>query len=208
MGTELTAKKWWLAWVLLTVVVAPAAWAEIIINVGRHQLLADTVAQEIELFVQATEGEQVQGLNLNVQIADGGPDAGGQETGPLITDIDIVTGTIFGANFTEVVNPEAQANLNFKQFEIRTTTTGQGRVFANGLLATLTIDTTGFFEGSFALRLSDTLNGATDFAGVAVTVTDGTIDVGAPIPEPTSWAILLAGTLIGLTRRRRIGVRH
>ena len=78
---------------------------------------------------------------------------------------------------------------------------------AQGRLATLMIDTTGFFGGTWNLSLSDVLPGLgpydTNFAPTSATISNGSITV---VPEPGTLAVLsTAGValLIGLTWRRR-----
>ena len=86
------------------------------------------------------------------------------------------------------------------QVWIQSTTTAEGTATADGLLATLTIDTTGFLDGSFDLSLGNTLDGATDFAGLPADITDGSIRI---IPEPTALVLLLlgcAGVVLGVRR--------
>jgi hypothetical protein len=55
-------------------------------------------------------------------------------------------------------------------------------VSAEGLLATVTIDTTGFERGSWSLVMSNTVNGSTDFAGLTSTIVDGLIIL------PRTWS--------------------
>jgi hypothetical protein len=141
------------------------------ITVGEHVLAADTPGQSIKLKV--TGGTPVQGLNFNAQIGDGGPVVGGSAAGPVITATDVLTGTIFAANNT------GQRDLgSLPQLTMAATTTRVGAVQAEGLLVTLTVDTTGFASGRWSLSLSNTFNGATDFAGVAAAISDGFIEVG------------------------------
>ncbi len=175
--------------------------ASILIDVGNFPLLPNTAGQEI--VIEVSGGDLVQGLNFNAQIGDGGVDLGGVTVGPSIEDIDILAGTIFDGNNTGAVDPELLGGVDFPLVEFRTTTTNNGTVAAAGLLATLTIDTTGFFSGEFPLILSATLNGPTDFAGVSATITDGTITI---VPEPSSFIMALVGAIAGLgcaTLRRR-----
>ncbi len=148
-----------------------------VVLVGDHQLVADTPGQTIQLFVSG--GDAVQGMNLYVQIADGGPEApGGSIDGPEITAVDTITGTIFDGNNTGMVDlDESGAADIFPQFEGIAITTAAGTVAADGLLATVTIDTTGFVEDTFALIISDTLNGPSDFATRSIAAVDGTIEV-------------------------------
>lgn len=175
--------------------------AEIIINVGDFQLFPDTPGQEIEILVSG--GDPVEGLNFNVQIGDGGVDLGGTTVGPSVADIDILTGTIFDGNHTGFVDPEAVAGVDFPLVEIRTTTTNMDTVAADGLLATLWIDTTDIHSGVFPLILGDQLNMATNFAGLPATITDGTITI---VPEPSSLVLALLGVIVavGFAARRQL----
>jgi hypothetical protein len=163
------------------------------IVVGDHPLLPNKANQTIQISV--TEGDAVQGLNLYLQIADGGTLAGGSVNGPTITSVDILSNTIFSDNNTGVRNPGS-----LPQVAARVTTTSAGTVNAEGLLATLTIDTTGFTDGSWSLNLNDTLNGPTDFAGVPVVTYDGSIFI-AEVPEPMS--LLPLAMVVGLLRQKQ-----
>jgi hypothetical protein len=142
--------------------------------------------------IRVTGGDAVEGLNLRVQVADGGthPQAGGTVDGPKITGVDLITDTIFAGNTT------GQGDLlRLPQIWVQTTTTASGSAVADGLLARLTLDTTGFFEGSFGLSLGDTKDGPTDFAGVPIDISDGSLTV--VVPEPGSWALCIGG-IVGL----------
>jgi len=149
-----------------------------VIDVGHHVLLPDTPGQTFQ--VSVTGGDLVQGLNFNLQVADGGPEWGGVIDGPAIEALDILTGTIFDGNNTGTVDldggPPSGSDIA-PQYEGRSTTTDSGSVPASGLLATVTIDTTGFSSGTWDLFLSNTLNGPTDFAGLPASITDGSIRV-------------------------------
>lgn len=145
------------------------------IVVGTHTLEPNTPGQTISLYV--TGGWPVQGLNFNLQIADGGPAAGGVISGPAITAVDLLTGTIFAADNTgmRLDAPDPAGDDPVPQHTYRGTSTAAGTVAADGLLAMVTIDTTGFERGAWSLTISDTVNGATDFAGVEATILDGAI---------------------------------
>lgn len=145
--------------------------ADLVIDVGDIELAPKQPDQKIELFVS---GDQlVQGLNFNIQI-----DGMGQL--PSVTDVDLVGGTIFAANH----RPPTQI-ADFPQLQVWTIATSSGAVLADGLLATVTLDTTGVSNGIFELNLLDTINGPTDFAdpSLVVTISDGTLSV---VPEPSS----------------------
>lgn len=173
---------------------ADVANAALVINVGSYTLLPNTPNQTVKIFV--TGGDAVQGLNFYAQVADGGPAAGGTVTGPAITGVDILAGTIFAANNNGADNPGS-----VPQLAARTTTTLAGSVPGNGLLATLTFDTTGFTtQRTWSLNLKNTLNGPTDFAGTPATIADGSIIVN--VPEPACILLLFVGLMLRLRRTR------
>jgi len=178
--------------------------ADPLIEVGTHELLPNTPSQTVRLFVSG--GDAVQGLNFNLQVADGGPEVpGGSIDGPAITDVDILTATIFDGNNTGAQDVLQDLGLDYPQAAVYTTTTLSGTVAADGLLATVTIDTTGFYYGTWDLRMEDTFNGPTDFAGIGATVLDGSITIqgGVGVPEPASVALLLlGGALLAVWRWR------
>src|SRR5437588_2317287 len=89
---------------VLSLAAAPAvvslagpAWATPTIVVGDYTLAPDQSNQQVQIFVHG--GDAVEGLNLNVQIANGGQSPGYSISGaPVITGLDILNGTIFRAN--------------------------------------------------------------------------------------------------------------
>jgi hypothetical protein len=129
--------------------------------------------QQVQIHV--TGGEAVSGIDLFVQVGDGGVTVGGDDTGPKITNLDLVTGTIFAANHTDIFTDPAPLIWG------ATTTTTAGTVAASGLLATLTIDTTGITTGQFDLLLNPPATGPTAFAdaGVTTNLTNGVLQIGA-----------------------------
>ncbi len=182
-----------LAGVLIAATRAPAA---IYIDVGDHLLLPNTPGQTVFITVSADAADAVAGCNFNAQIAGGGIAYGGQ-AGPAISAVDMETGTIFAGNNT------GQSDLgSLAQLATLSIVTASGTVPADGLLATLTIDTTGLATpgATWPLELGQTLNGPTDFAPAPAVITEGTIQI---IPEPTSLALLALPALALLRRRRR-----
>ena len=178
----------------IVLIAAVPAWGDPIILVGEHLLLPDTPGQSIEVSVSGAQA--VQGLNLNVQF---GPDPYATD-GPVLTGLDILTDTIFAANNTGASNAEQGLGIDLPMFETRSTTTLSGTVGADGLLATMTVDTSGLQSGTWTLLLSDTLNGPTDFAGLPAIITDGSIRI---VPEPATLLMLLTLGLLACRRRRR-----
>ena len=160
-------------------------------------------------FIVTGDGDPVQGVVFNVQVADAYPDGGGIIDGPNIQDIDLVaSGTVFGdAPFGNYGN---EFPTKFEQIWLGGTSVKEDTdpattitVAADGLLAILTVDTTGFFpgDGPWELNLYDTLNGTVNFQSpsghIIPTITDGWIKIagGPVIPEPTSLVLLLLGGL-------------
>ncbi len=179
---------------------ASGAQATPIIDVGDHQLLPNTPGQTVWIFVHG--GDLVQGLNFNIEVAPGGP---------AIQDVDILQGTIFEGNNTGTSDLDGPHPDAWPFWEGRYTTVLAGHVVAEGLLATVTFDTTGLDRGRWDLWMSATQNGPTDFAGMPAVIFDGSVTVGEGpgpiIPEPSSLAVLLAGALGALVFWRR-GRRH
>jgi len=163
--------------------VVRSAFPQGIIDVGNHLLQPNMTNQLIEVFV--TGGELVQGVNFNLQIADGGPAVGGTNIGPSISAVFLLEGTIFAGNNTGQQDPGS-----FPQLAIWTVSTATGFVQATGLLAKVVVDTTGFQQGTWPFALQNTLNGPTDFAGKPARITDGSITV---IPEPSTKQLIAIG---------------
>lgn len=167
--------------------------------IGTYELLPDTPGQTIEIFVSG--GQAVQGLNFNLQIADGGPEAGGSIDGPVIESVDLFAGTIFQSNNTGLGSGNG---VLVPQVAFFSTTTQSGTVSADGLLATVLIDTSSFFEGSFDLVLSETVNSSTNFGStdpdLTPVIVDGQITI---VPEPVTMLSLGIGSLALVVSRRR-----
>ncbi len=169
--------------------------------VGDHILAPNTPGQTVEIIVFSPF--PVESLFLISQIGDGGPDFGGSDLGPRITDVDLLTGTIFDGNNI------GQTNLiEFDLVRFDTTMTASGSVSTSGLLATLTIDTTGFFTGSWPLLVEGTVLGRSNFGNTPMLVANGSISV----PEPVTVLLMVQAlaVLLGLAamRRRRIRALH
>ncbi len=154
------------------------------IDVGPHNLLPNTANQQVQLFV--TGGDSIASEDFWFQIGDGGPDGPNHTiNGPIITGVDLATGTIFNG---------MDVNILFALHDPQLWETGNGAassVTANGLIATLTISTLGWNSGTWGLSIFDTVklpasytndSGSFFFAG-----SDGTISI---IPEPATLTLL------------------
>jgi len=149
------------------------------IDVGTHELLPDTPGQVVQIHVSG--GDLVQGMNLFIMVANGGPELeligelppGAGIAGPAITFADAITGTIFASNNLGQ-NYVPDGDVDLPQIATVYAITQSGTVPAEGLLVTITLDTTGFFHGTFALSLT-VLGVQSDFAGIPAQITDGFI---------------------------------
>lgn len=180
------------------------------IVVGSHFLLANTANQPIDISVIGSE-TNVQGVEIDAMVADGGPLAGGTIVGPKINGDLLTPGAIFAINNTGVVDGNSSANPGIfgpQLLVISTTTTGTSVVTDNGLLVRLLIDTTGFNIGTWTLRLDTSPDNGPTFFGLQsggsapLQITPGSITI---VPEPSSL-VLAAFAVVGLIsvwRRRR-----
>src|SRR5690349_12676705 len=79
-------------------VVATAARADLVVQLGNYRLQPNTPGQIVPIFVTAQGGELIQGTEFRVQEGDGGTDLGGSDVGPsMVANID-GPGTIFAPN--------------------------------------------------------------------------------------------------------------
>ena len=169
---------------------SPIALATPTVNVGNQVLAPNLAGQPVRISVSG--GDAVQGADLNAEIADGGPGVVPGDTaltGPAFTAANLVSGTIFAGN-----NSGQQDLSSFSQTPQAysgSIVTNTGTVNASGLLATLTLDTTGFSTpgSSFPLRLKGFSNagvsGDSDFIGasgdvLASNITNGNIIITYP----------------------------
>ena len=174
------------------------AFAAPIIDPGEILLWPNRAGQRVPLFVSG--GDLIEGLNLHLTVEGGGPEISAEgKPGPKITDVDVLTGTIFSGN------NDGQTNAaSFPQAWAVSTATSNGTVRAQGRLAVLTFDTTGFplDSGPFSLSLSDPIGTPTDFAGIPAELSEGVITISV-IPEPASLTTLFVGMLFLYTVRRK-----
>ncbi len=174
---------------------------------GTNQLQENKANQQIGIFVSGSG--DLTGMTFNLQIGDGG-DVGSSSsrTGPIFQGapvltsppypmVDFVTGTIFQSN------QQSPYGDVYEQLIALTQMTSSGTINVNSttpkLLATVTIDTTGFFAKDVAnpwkLTMADTLNGSSNFiasdsSGFGQFI-DGTLTLVA-VPEPGMFSLLAA----------------
>jgi len=219
--------KYLLVHVAAVLIAAATACADsVVINVGSHNLLANTANQTVQIFV--TGGAQVPGTDLFAQIGSGMVSPSAIPGLPQITSVDLISGTIFAPNnsgmFVPNLSPPPADNSytaggpvppsEAPQFWQVFLNTSSGTVAANGLYVTLTIDTTGINSGAFALNLGNIQTPigtiSTDFStGPAPSITNGSITIGPltnvlPLPSAAAGGLLLLAcfALSRLARRR------
>ncbi len=192
-------------------VFANQAMADITINYGTNEggtlyidLQAETANQVVHLFatgIVADGGSDF--MELDVQVGDGGSVLGGTDTTPVISSIDLITGTIWAS--ASPIQSDPSVNQLIRQSTVET----GSLVSADGLIGTIVFNTTGFGTGEIDFRLSgivvegDTfstnfLQGTSQLTTIAP---NGIIRVTA-VPEP-STPMFLVGGLVGLVVRRR-----
>lgn len=180
----------------LCALLAQTASATPVLSFGATDLLPDTPNQMVQVFVSG--GDAVTGVNFNFQVNDGGVDVGGSDPIIPIVSVDLVTGTIFASNHIAQYGDTFIGGIGISIIE-----TNSGTVAADGLLATVILDTTGIYGGSFNLT-TNTLNGPISFTTTGPdTVPNniaGTINV---VPEPASMILIGLGAVAVLGRRRR-----
>lgn len=153
---------------LVTVGVLESTQAQLTLSFGDLTVAPNTAGQTIEVFVSG--GAPVDSIELNILIGDGGAIAGG--TNPnfdLVQGVDILAGTIFDGNNNGV----SGAQLAQDGFAFDSTSTTSGTVAADGLIATITLDTTGLNSGSFSISTDSgiSIQGPTTFAGASGIIT-------------------------------------
>jgi hypothetical protein len=160
ISDQLRTVPWWTCCIIALLLLHSAAHAANVI-VGNHTLLANTANQLVT--IQVSGGEQIAGEDFFGQIGDGGAFNGGSNTKPSLTNVDIINGTIFASNNNgaygdpQGTNPPG-SNAAHPLIWVDGTTTNAGTVAANGLFATLMIDTTGLNSGTFPLILTGVAN--------------------------------------------------
>ena len=195
----------WFSVLLLLLASFGKASAAFIIVVGDYELAPGLPNPKVELYFSSTEAPQeLAGFDFNLQVGDGGPEAsGGSLDGPSITNVELKTNTVFGGlAATQVTAPRLD------QVRVESITLDSGTLsvpVANDsslLMATVTIDTTGFnsLGESWSLKINNTLNGNSQFLdgganALAITETTGSIAIAA-VPEPEAFALVVAGFLV------------
>ena len=185
--------------------------AQLIVDIGNANLAPDMPNQFVDILVNNTSGSAISviGINVEVQVADGGPAAGGTIVGPSITDVDVITDTPFASNND---GPGGSGSSGPQVFESSTLTFSGTVPLQPGesKLARITFDTTGFHDpATWDLKLNGTVNGDTyyfDSVGNPLdpTFVAGTISV---VPEPSQYSLTVSVFLGVFAAFRRLRIR-
>ena len=183
--------------------------AQVAVNFGTVEngtvfvdLLPNTANQTVQFFASGIAGVGVNGLELDLQIGDGGAALGGTDTAPTIGVIDLLSGSIFNSSPT-------QADVVVTPLAAQSTVDQAAGVDSNGLIATVEFDTTGVDTGTVQLLLNNVAeNFSTSFFVDAdvidADIPDAIIRIGNNVvPEPTSMVLVAGFGLAGLVQRRR-----
>ena len=184
------------------------------IHVGDHGLLPNQPDQVIA--IQVSGGDLVAGLDLFVQVGDGGPEllrfglpAG--RAGPMVDAVELVAGTIFSGVTDKPVNIGSDQLPQTASYTIALVG-GTQSVAADGVLAYLTMDTTGIYGGTWDLRLAGVLPYApfqgpydTTFAGQPAVISNGQIRIVPTAGDFDSDGVFSASDIDSLNAAIRQG---
>lgn len=174
------------------------------IVVGNHILAANTAGQTIQLNVVGDI--KVGAVDLFMVIN------GGTGPAPVVTAVDLTTGTIFASGNTGLGLFGAPYDPpSLLPAALTTSTAANPTLYpiANGLLATVTFDTTGVPAGVYSWSLTSHPFGPTDlgtdanFENIVPDITNGSLTI---VPEPASVVMGLfaaAGVGVVAIRKRR-----
>jgi len=121
-----------------------------VLSLGSNTLLPNTANQTLQVFVNGSD-TTIHADDFAAQVGDGGSANGGSNTGPKITALDLTTGTVFSAGSPFMAADGSLIAYGNVILPASTNVSDAGPV----LLATLTLDTTGFSSGTFPLKFEN-----------------------------------------------------
>jgi len=179
-------------------------------GVNNEIVLVENMAnQRVDIFATGLGGTGFDTFELFVLIGDGGAAAGGTDTGPGLSDVELGNpGTVFDGGTQGTFPSTSQTPLLWADFIDGI----DGSSVSDGNVGTLVFDTTGFSAGtSIDIQFEGINVGGTVFntnfsnasgSENVASSSNGIIRIVA-VPEPSSAIFVLAMTgLVGLRRRR------
>ena len=170
-------------------------------------LVEETANQRVDFLVSNIAGKDYDTFELFILLGDGGAAAGGADTGPRLTAVELGNpGTVFDGGTRGSGLGGSQTDLLWADFIDSVTAT------ADGVVGTMVFDTTGFAAGTtLDIQFENIVLGGqtfnTNFRNADTTefvtsASNGIIRIVA-VPEPSSALLMFAVTgLVGLRRRR------
>ena len=174
-----------LAWASSLVACALSAHAQVVIDLPDLTLQPNLANQSFDIFAVQNNGSSrsVTGLVFTMQVADGGPEAGGTIDGPSISNLNAKAGTIF-TSATDSGGTFVPQIWDVSLFGSSVTLAAGGPT----KLATVTFSTVGINPGAYSYTISPdfdpTYLDTPDFTATAV---GGTLTV---VPEPSQYALI------------------
>jgi hypothetical protein len=179
----------------LLTAVSPALGSPLI-SVDQQYMLNTDAQRRIPILVPSAAHERVEGVNLAVQIGDGGAVNAGSNTAPRITNLDVIgPGTIFNASNTGSTPQYLGTGGNPPYLiAMADTTTAYGDLDANGVLAYLTVNPSGAAVGSAYQVILQNVGAnyttgpwTSDFGGVAASFPAGIAYIHIVNLHETKW---------------------
>lgn len=196
---------------LAGLLIGPGAGAQLFLTVGDWEVPVGTSQTTLELRVM-NSGPSVSllGVNLNLQVADGGSAAGGSQTGPSIVAVNLFApGALFEANNNGAGGSGSIVPQIFETGTLARPGTTVSLEAGSELLASVLLDTSGFSVGENWTVTLDTLNGPSSLlnAGgqpMSATLIDGHLSIIAvAVPEPWASATAVGGALLTICLMRK-----
>ena len=190
---------------VLCLIGALPSYASIIVNLDNHSVAPGTIVVENIIVTDSTAAVEsdIEGMAFTFQIAEGAGSA------PKIVSIDFLDGTIWSGHVSaaNLFNPEVGNLYQYQAWDVHIDLAGD-YVNANGLLAKVTIDTSGAAPGNYALKLvgtsvagGDTTLGTGMGEIAPASFGQGTLTID--VPEPASAFMLGFGVFAYLFDRSR-----
>ncbi len=180
----------------LVAALSTSAFAETNVAAGHHVFTVNTGLQTFPVLGTSNSGETLAGMDLYLVM---------DALGPIITNVDLINGTVFQPNNTgqQDFGGAFPAPGHEVWYNI---TTASGSV-PTGIVALVTIDTNSAAAGQYLLSLESEIIGASavyNQVGVGGTFTNGSVTL---VPEPGTVVMALFGAaglgLVAIRRRRR-----